>query len=74
MFRTVKKPAGLGISTVVKTFRDLEVPPALPSYEDGAKVEPGTVTDRNGPGSAAHQRRRLRLRRNAAPGTRGPLS
>jgi hypothetical protein len=31
VFRTAKKLAGLQISTVVKTFRDREVPPAAPN-------------------------------------------
>ena len=40
-FRTAeKKPAGLQISTVVKT-RDREVPPATP-YEDMAIIQSGT--------------------------------
>ena len=37
-------PAGLQISTVVQTFRDLEVPPALPSCEDRADIQSGTDT------------------------------
>ena len=37
-------PAGLQISTVVETFRDLEVPPALPSYEDDANIQSGTFS------------------------------
>jgi hypothetical protein len=36
-------PAGLQISTVVQTFRDLEVPPAPSSYEDRANIQSGTA-------------------------------
>jgi hypothetical protein len=43
VLRTAKKPAGLQISTVVETFRDLEVPPASSSYEDGAIIQSGTL-------------------------------
>jgi len=43
VFRTAEKPAGLQICAVVETFRDLEVPPALPSCEDRANIQPGTV-------------------------------
>src|SRR5262249_31657106 len=57
VFRTAEKPAGLQLSTVVETFRDLEVPPALPSWGDRANTQPGTATGRNGPGSAAHRGR-----------------
>jgi len=32
VFRTAKKPAGLQICTVDKTFRDHEVPPAPPYF------------------------------------------
>ena len=52
-----QKPAGLQISTVVETLRDLEVPPALPSVEGR---DQHTIRDRERhgvcavPGSAAH--------------------
>jgi hypothetical protein len=70
VLRTAKKPAGLQICTVVETFRDLEVPPASPSYEDRANIQSGTVPYRvlGGPGSAAHRHKRVyaRLRRAMA--------
>jgi hypothetical protein len=43
VFRTAKTPAGLQISTVFETFRDHEVPPALPSREDRTNIQSGIV-------------------------------
>jgi hypothetical protein len=38
-----KTSAGLQIGTVVKTFRDHEVPPAPPCYEGGPNMQPGPL-------------------------------
>jgi hypothetical protein len=45
VFRTAETPAGLKISTVVKTFRDREVPPALPFCEGTSNIQSGTAKD-----------------------------
>ena len=81
VLRTAKKPAGLQICTVVETFRDLEVPPASPSYEDRANIQSGTAKKTEFPAvpglqrTADHRPSRspTACPRCAAPGTREQL-
>jgi len=54
VFRTAKKPAGLQICTVDKTFRDHEVPPAPPYFgrsRQHATRDPGYTRSEEKPGS-----------------------
>jgi hypothetical protein len=68
VFRTTEMPAGLQISTVVETFRDREVPPALPSYEDDANIQSGTVPSSEPGMNPGLQRSIPRAARRRGPG------
>ena len=70
VFRTAETPAGLQISTVVKTFRDLEVPPVAAFL---GRRRRHTIRDRHGPGRSRVCTAPLRCAPCCgAPGTRPP--